>query len=103
ATHAPSRPSDNFLVILMACFLHSGCPNWTGSRRPVTVTPNVGATAWMQLVLRRETRTPLHSRGARRLQHLFELLRCGQPGPRTHPAPKTVWWSNHSCVIRCST
>jgi hypothetical protein len=41
ARHAPGRPSENFLVMFMACFLHSGCPNWAGSRRPVTLMPKI--------------------------------------------------------------
>src|SRR5262249_62103038 len=30
---------------------------------------------------------------------LFKLLPGGQPNPRTHPAPKMLWWSNHSSVM----
>src|SRR5262249_10946968 len=60
ATSVPSRPSENFLVILMACFLNSGCPNRAGSRRPVTITPS-GRRDRMQSVLRREIRKPLHA------------------------------------------
>src|SRR5262249_19470905 len=30
---------------------------------------------------------------------LFKLLPGGQPSPRTHPAPKMLWWSNHSSVM----
>jgi len=59
ATNVPSRPSENFLV-LMARFLSPGCPNWAGSRRPVTITPNVRRDALDATVMRRETRKPLH-------------------------------------------
>src|SRR5262249_39817155 len=41
AANDARRPRKSFLVELMACFLSSGCPNWAGSRRPVTVTPKV--------------------------------------------------------------
>src|SRR5262245_21287446 len=40
AANDARRPRHKFLLILMACFLSSGCPNRAGSRRPVTVTPN---------------------------------------------------------------
>src|SRR6266478_7652729 len=36
ATNDASSPRKSFLVEHMACFLSSGCPNWAGSRRPVT-------------------------------------------------------------------
>src|SRR5215472_19312122 len=38
AMNDESRPRKSFLVELMACFLSSGCPNWAGSWRPVTIT-----------------------------------------------------------------
>src|SRR4030095_781501 len=37
ATNDASRPRQNFLVTLMASFLIFGCPNWAGSRRPLTI------------------------------------------------------------------
>src|SRR4029450_7245018 len=37
ATNDASRPRQNFLVTLMASFLTLGCPNWAGSRRPLTI------------------------------------------------------------------
>src|SRR5215470_19762356 len=58
ATNDASRPRRNVLVILMARFLSSGCPNWAGSRRPVTVASNVRRDGKMQPLLRRETRKP---------------------------------------------
>src|SRR4029453_9371513 len=37
ATNDASRPRQNFLVTLMASFLIFCCPNWAGSRRPLTI------------------------------------------------------------------
>src|SRR5262245_13135528 len=41
AANDARRPRHKFLLIRMACFLSSVCLNRAGSRRPVTVTPNV--------------------------------------------------------------
>src|SRR5215831_11977576 len=67
AANDARRPRHKFLVILMVCFLSSGCPNRVGSRRPVTITPNVRRDG-MQPLLRRETQKPLHPCDGRRVR-----------------------------------
>ena len=107
ATNAPSRPSENWLVILIGCFLTSGCPNWAGSRRPVTVT-KFGATAWMQ-PLRRQTRKPsmrLMDGGFIQIVRASSLRTAGSAHVSCTEdaisAPKTLWWSNHRSVMGLS-
>src|SRR5262245_65123526 len=78
ATNDESRPRQNVLVILMAGFLSSGCPNWAGSRRPVTITPHVRRDG-MQPLLRRETRKPLHACDGRRVHPHWSSVPCGRP------------------------
>jgi len=62
----------------MAGFLSSGCPNWAGSRRPVTITPHVRRDG-MQPLLRRETRKPLHPCDGRRVHPHWSSVPCGRP------------------------
>src|SRR5215831_11767683 len=73
AANDARRPRQKFLVILMDGFLSSGCPNRAGSRRPVTVTPNVRRDG-MQSLLRRETRKPRAMGG--RFIHIVRAFRA---------------------------
>src|SRR6516162_11121845 len=77
-TNDASSPRKNFLVTRMACFLNSGCLNRAGSRRPVTVTPNVRRDG-MQPLLRRETRKPRAMGGG-----FIHIVRAFRADSRAH-------------------
>src|SRR5215813_7564465 len=104
AMNDESRPRKSFLVELMACFLSSGCPNWAGSWRPVTITKV--RRDGMDATVASSDSEALHALDGWRIHTDCSSFFPADAGSAhvsctedAIPAPKTLWWSNHRSVI----